>query len=67
MTQNLLLVPHYSCAKNAAANGFRFLADELGRDDQFERSLYYMAFGTEDKQEGVKAFMEKRTAVWRRS
>ncbi|KAL4865280.1 hypothetical protein BDV12DRAFT_211168 [Aspergillus spectabilis] len=39
-------------------------ADELGQDEQFERSLYYTAFGTEDKREGVAAFLEKRAPVW---
>jgi enoyl-CoA hydratase len=40
------------------------LADDLGRDDEFERSLYYYAFGTRDKEEGVKAFLEKRSPKW---
>ncbi|KAL2830518.1 ClpP/crotonase-like domain-containing protein [Aspergillus cavernicola] len=39
-------------------------ADELGQDELFERSLYYMALGTKDKAEGVAAFLEKRTPVW---
>ncbi|KAI5465053.1 ClpP/crotonase-like domain-containing protein [Mariannaea sp. PMI_226] len=39
-------------------------ADELGRDDEFERSLYYFAFGTKDKDEGVRAFLEKRSPAW---
>ncbi|KAJ1327485.1 enoyl-CoA hydratase [Microdochium nivale] len=39
-------------------------ADEQGRDDEFERSLYYFAFGTADKREGVAAFLEKRKAQW---
>ncbi|KAL5333742.1 ClpP/crotonase-like domain-containing protein [Aspergillus crustosus] len=39
-------------------------ADELGQDEQFERSLYYTAFGTKDKREGVAAFLEKRNPVW---
>ncbi|KAJ0422237.1 ClpP/crotonase-like domain-containing protein [Aspergillus carlsbadensis] len=40
-------------------------ADELGQDEQFERSLYYTAFGTSDKREGVGAFLEKRPPVWK--
>ncbi|KAG9253484.1 ClpP/crotonase-like domain-containing protein [Emericellopsis atlantica] len=40
-------------------------ADDLGRDDEFERSLYYFAFGTADKREGVAAFLEKRTPTWK--
>ncbi|KAI9897973.1 hypothetical protein N3K66_006333 [Trichothecium roseum] len=39
-------------------------SDNLGRDDEFERSLYYFAFGTDDKREGVGAFLEKRAPVW---
>lgn len=39
-------------------------ADDLGRDDEFERSLYYFAFGTKDKAEGVSAFLEKRPPKW---
>lgn len=35
-------------------------SDDLGCDHEFERSLYYFAFGTRDKDEGVKAFLEKR-------
>lgn len=38
--------------------------DNLGRDDEFERSLYYFAYGTEDKREGVQAFLEKRSPTW---
>ncbi|KAL4783418.1 ClpP/crotonase-like domain-containing protein [Aspergillus varians] len=41
-------------------------ADELGQDEPFERSLYYSAFGTRDKREGVAAFLEKRAPVWDR-
>ncbi|KAF4120889.1 enoyl-CoA hydratase [Geosmithia morbida] len=41
-------------------------SDSLGRDDEFERSLYYFAFGTEDKKEGVGAFLEKRSPNWSR-
>ncbi|KAM5372469.1 hypothetical protein ACJZ2D_007507 [Fusarium nematophilum] len=39
-------------------------ADDKGRDDDFERHLYYYAFGTRDKMEGVSAFLEKRPAKW---
>ncbi|KAK1763499.1 ClpP/crotonase-like domain-containing protein [Phialemonium atrogriseum] len=39
-------------------------ADDLGRDDEFERSMYYFAFGTKDKVEGVSAFLEKRPPQW---
>ncbi|KAH7027293.1 ClpP/crotonase-like domain-containing protein [Microdochium trichocladiopsis] len=39
-------------------------ADERGRDDEFERSLYYFAFGTAGKREGVAAFLEKRKPQW---
>ncbi|KAL4945830.1 hypothetical protein BDV06DRAFT_3450 [Aspergillus oleicola] len=39
-------------------------ADDLGQDEHFERSLYYTAFGTRDKREGVSAFLEKRFPVW---
>lgn len=40
------------------------VADDLGRDDNFERSLYYFAFGTQDKREGVGAFLDKRAPNW---
>ncbi|KAH7136203.1 ClpP/crotonase-like domain-containing protein [Dactylonectria macrodidyma] len=39
-------------------------ADDKGRDDDFERHLYYYAFGTRDKMEGVSAFLDKRLAKW---
>ncbi|KAH8648240.1 ClpP/crotonase-like domain-containing protein [Ilyonectria robusta] len=39
-------------------------ADDKGRDDDFERHLYYYAFGTRDKREGVSAFLDKRPAKW---
>ncbi|KAH7174341.1 ClpP/crotonase-like domain-containing protein [Fusarium flagelliforme] len=39
-------------------------SDGLGVDHEFERSLYYFAFGTKDKEEGVKAFLEKRKPDW---
>jgi enoyl-CoA hydratase len=40
------------------------IADALGADHEFERGLYYFAFGTGDKREGVKAFLEKRKPEW---
>ena len=40
------------------------LADSLGRDDQFEQRLYYSAFDSRDKVEGVSAFLEKRPPRW---
>ncbi|KAL3457965.1 ClpP/crotonase-like domain-containing protein [Aspergillus heterothallicus] len=40
-------------------------ADSLGQDEGFERSLYYAAFGTRAKREGVAAFLEKRKPVWK--
>ncbi|KAK4031739.1 ClpP/crotonase-like domain-containing protein [Parachaetomium inaequale] len=39
-------------------------ADSLGRDDEFERRLYYSAFDSRDKVEGVSAFLEKRKPRW---
>ncbi|KAG7103925.1 enoyl-CoA hydratase like protein [Verticillium longisporum] len=39
-------------------------ADDLGRDDDFERSLYYYSFGTRHKTEGVAAFLGKRSPEW---
>ncbi|KAH6651241.1 ClpP/crotonase-like domain-containing protein [Chaetomium tenue] len=39
-------------------------ADSLGRDEQFERKLYYSAFSTRDKQEGISSFLEKRAPRW---
>lgn len=42
-------------------------SDDLGRDDEFERSLYYYSFGTSDKREGVGAFLQKRTPNWNAS
>ncbi|KAL4805388.1 ClpP/crotonase-like domain-containing protein [Aspergillus unguis] len=41
-------------------------ADEVAQDEGFERSLYYTAFGTKDKKEGVAAFLEKREPTWTR-
>lgn len=32
---------------------------------EFEKRNFYMAFGTEDKQEGMEAFVEKRDPVWK--
>ncbi|RSL94088.1 hypothetical protein CDV31_014447 [Fusarium ambrosium] len=40
-------------------------SDDLGCDHDFERSLYYAAFSTADKEEGVRAFLEKRTPEWK--
>ncbi|KAL2835980.1 ClpP/crotonase-like domain-containing protein [Aspergillus pseudoustus] len=39
-------------------------ADNMGQDELLERSLYYTAFGTRDKREGVAAFLEKRAPNW---
>jgi enoyl-CoA hydratase len=30
----------------------------------YEKRLFYLLFGTEDKAEGMKAFVEKRAAQW---
>ncbi|KAI0129617.1 ClpP/crotonase-like domain-containing protein [Xylariales sp. AK1849] len=38
--------------------------DNQGRDDEFERSLYYSAFSSSYKVEGIAAFLEKRPAKW---
>ncbi|TQV94177.1 enoyl-CoA hydratase/isomerase family protein [Cordyceps javanica] len=35
-------------------------ADDLGRDDGFERDLYYTAFGTDEKKRGVDDFLTAR-------
>ena len=32
---------------------------------EFERKNFYLLFSTEDKLEGMKAFVEKRKAVWK--
>ncbi|KAF5018123.1 hypothetical protein F66182_9916 [Fusarium sp. NRRL 66182] len=40
-------------------------SDDMGVDLEFERSLYYFAFGTHAKEEGVKAFLEKRKPAWK--
>ncbi|UKZ56837.1 hypothetical protein TrVGV298_010681 [Trichoderma virens] len=34
-------------------------ADSLGRDDEFERTLYYITMGTEEKMKGVNGFLKK--------
>ena len=39
-------------------------SDSLGRDDDFERSLYYFSFGTAHKREGISAFLQKRQPDW---
>jgi len=31
---------------------------------EYERKLFYMLFATEDQKEGMRAFMEKRSAVF---
>ncbi|KAK6080405.1 enoyl- hydratase [Seiridium cupressi] len=38
--------------------------DDKGRDDEFERSLYYSAFSSSYKVEGIAAFLEKRPPKW---
>lgn len=39
-------------------------ADELGRNEELERRLYYTSFGTADKKEGINAFLQKRKPRW---
>lgn len=39
-------------------------ADDLGRDEGFERTLYYHAMSSDHKREGVAAFLEKRSPKW---
>lgn len=39
---------------------WRYLADSLGRDDLFERNLYYVTFGTEEKRKGIDEFLASR-------
>ncbi|KAL6901470.1 putative enoyl-CoA hydratase [Trichoderma evansii] len=34
-------------------------ADSLGRDDEYERTLYYITMGTEEKIKGVNGFLRK--------
>jgi len=43
------------------------LAEELplSAGIRHEQQLFYMLFGTEDKTEGVAAFLDKRDPVWR--
>jgi enoyl-CoA hydratase len=38
----------------------------LGEGLAFERHLFYLLFATEDRMEGMRAFLEKRQPVWRR-
>lgn len=38
------------------------IADSLCRDELFERTLYYAAFGTKEKQDGVTAFLSPGTS-----
>lgn len=38
------------------------IADSLCRDELFERTLYYAAFGTKEKQDGVTAFLSPDTS-----
>jgi enoyl-CoA hydratase len=42
-------------------------ADELSLSEglAYEKRSFYLLFGTEDKAEGMKAFVEKRPAVWK--
>ena len=42
-------------------------AEKLNIDDGivYERDLFAIAFSTEDKVEGVRAFLEKETPEWR--
>ncbi|KAK7756598.1 hypothetical protein SLS62_001435 [Diatrype stigma] len=39
-------------------------ADDLGRNEDLERRLYYTSFGTADKREGISAFLQKRKPRW---
>jgi enoyl-CoA hydratase len=36
------------------------IADSLGRDDEYERTLYYITMGTEEKVRGVNGFLKKK-------
>lgn len=40
--------------------GLTWTADDLCRDDNFERDLYYTAFGTDEKKRGVDDFLAAR-------
>ncbi|KIJ53440.1 hypothetical protein M422DRAFT_154763 [Sphaerobolus stellatus SS14] len=55
-------MPILALAKEAALQ-----ADQLPLSDglRYERSLYYATFATEDFREGMEAFLQKRTAVWK--
>jgi enoyl-CoA hydratase len=53
-----------SCSSRVTLTNIFITADDLGADHEFERSLYYFAFGTGDKREGVRAFLEKRKPEW---
>ena len=50
----------------ACALSRRRAADDLGRNDDLERRLYYTSFGTADKREGISAFLQKRKPRWTR-
>jgi hypothetical protein len=39
----------------------------MGLDLEYERILYYSAFGTPDKDEGVSAFLKKKGPMWKAS
>ncbi len=39
-------------------------ADDLGLASEVERQLYYSAFSSEDKIEGIAAFLGKRPPQW---
>lgn len=52
------------CSSAAYADVGQPLGDSLGRDDDFERSLYYFSFGTAHKREGISAFLQKRQPDW---
>lgn len=53
-----------ACSSAACADMDQPLGDSLGRDDDFERSLYYFSFGTAHKREGISAFLQKRQPDW---
>jgi enoyl-CoA hydratase len=48
-------------AKEAINHAFE---SGLGEGLAFERHLFYMLFATQDQQEGMRAFIEKRKAEW---